>query len=194
MDGYLNPLWFWSHVCVYITDKLYLLSWFGELNKLLHNILTFQACAWCVVFCRFRMQNKFSLRSVLPGLGISDAFNPMAADFTGISGQLMHFLWCSFNRSPLPQAQLMVAAFPFLQWKGVFMCLMPFMKSELKLRRMGRRQLLQQVSASWLVTKRNIVNGCLRLIFYFSSYGASQTIPRSRFQGGSTLLISTSPG
>ncbi|KAM4731138.1 putative serpin E3 isoform 1-T2 [Anableps anableps] len=34
---------------------------------------------------RFRMQNKFSLRSVLPALGISDAFNPTAADFTGIS-------------------------------------------------------------------------------------------------------------
>uniref|UniRef100_A0A3P9N6G0 Serpin peptidase inhibitor, clade E (nexin, plasminogen activator inhibitor type 1), member 3 n=1 Tax=Poecilia reticulata TaxID=8081 RepID=A0A3P9N6G0_POERE len=34
---------------------------------------------------RFRMQNKFSLRSVLPALGVSDAFNPTAADFTGIS-------------------------------------------------------------------------------------------------------------
>ncbi|XP_054887422.1 probable serpin E3 [Poeciliopsis prolifica] len=34
---------------------------------------------------RFRMQNKFSLKSVLPALGVSDAFNPTAADFTGIS-------------------------------------------------------------------------------------------------------------
>ncbi|XP_069576923.1 probable serpin E3 [Brachyistius frenatus] len=34
---------------------------------------------------RFRMQNRFNLRSVLPALGISDAFNPTAADFTGIS-------------------------------------------------------------------------------------------------------------
>ncbi|XP_026151305.1 putative serpin E3 [Mastacembelus armatus] len=34
---------------------------------------------------RFRIQNKFNLRSVLPTMGISDAFNPAAADFTGIS-------------------------------------------------------------------------------------------------------------
>ncbi|KAM3861877.1 putative serpin E3 [Diretmus argenteus] len=34
---------------------------------------------------RFRMQNKFNLRSVLTSMGISDAFNPTAADFTGIS-------------------------------------------------------------------------------------------------------------
>uniref|UniRef100_A0A665WMS9 Serpin peptidase inhibitor, clade E (nexin, plasminogen activator inhibitor type 1), member 3 n=1 Tax=Echeneis naucrates TaxID=173247 RepID=A0A665WMS9_ECHNA len=34
---------------------------------------------------RFRMQNRFNLRSVLPAMGISDAFNPTAADFTGIS-------------------------------------------------------------------------------------------------------------
>uniref|UniRef100_A0A3Q1HBK6 Serpin domain-containing protein n=1 Tax=Anabas testudineus TaxID=64144 RepID=A0A3Q1HBK6_ANATE len=34
---------------------------------------------------RFRMQNKFNLRSVLPATGISDAFNPTAADFSGIS-------------------------------------------------------------------------------------------------------------
>ncbi|XP_071778579.1 putative serpin E3 [Centroberyx gerrardi] len=34
---------------------------------------------------RFRMQNKFNLRSVLPSMGISDAFNPTVADFTGIS-------------------------------------------------------------------------------------------------------------
>ncbi|KAM4561456.1 putative serpin E3 [Fundulus diaphanus] len=34
---------------------------------------------------RFRMQNKFSLRSALPALGVSDAFTPTAADFTGIS-------------------------------------------------------------------------------------------------------------
>ncbi|KAE8299700.1 putative serpin E3 Precursor [Larimichthys crocea] len=34
---------------------------------------------------RFKMQNKFNLRSVLPAMGISDAFNPTAADFTGIS-------------------------------------------------------------------------------------------------------------
>ncbi|XP_045909975.1 probable serpin E3 [Micropterus dolomieu] len=34
---------------------------------------------------RFRMYNKFNLRSVLPAMGITDAFNPTAADFTGIS-------------------------------------------------------------------------------------------------------------
>ncbi|KAK5860677.1 hypothetical protein PBY51_022138 [Eleginops maclovinus] len=34
---------------------------------------------------RFRMQNKFNLRSVLPAMGISDAFNPTAADFSEIS-------------------------------------------------------------------------------------------------------------
>ncbi|XP_072253861.1 probable serpin E3 isoform X2 [Leuresthes tenuis] len=34
---------------------------------------------------RFKMQNKFNLRSVLPSMGLSDAFNPTAADFTGIS-------------------------------------------------------------------------------------------------------------
>ncbi|CAN9498480.1 unnamed protein product [Ophioblennius macclurei] len=34
---------------------------------------------------RFKMQNKFNLRSVLPAMGISDAFNPTVADFTGIS-------------------------------------------------------------------------------------------------------------
>uniref|UniRef100_A0A3P8RPK0 Serpin peptidase inhibitor, clade E (nexin, plasminogen activator inhibitor type 1), member 3 n=1 Tax=Amphiprion percula TaxID=161767 RepID=A0A3P8RPK0_AMPPE len=37
------------------------------------------------IFLPFRMQNKFNLRSVLPAMGISDAFNPTAADFTGIS-------------------------------------------------------------------------------------------------------------
>uniref|UniRef100_A0A3Q2ZRS5 Serpin peptidase inhibitor, clade E (nexin, plasminogen activator inhibitor type 1), member 3 n=1 Tax=Kryptolebias marmoratus TaxID=37003 RepID=A0A3Q2ZRS5_KRYMA len=34
---------------------------------------------------RFRMQNRFNLRSVLLAMGVSDAFNPTAADFTGIS-------------------------------------------------------------------------------------------------------------
>ncbi|XP_078795852.1 putative serpin E3 isoform X1 [Oryzias latipes] len=34
---------------------------------------------------RFRMQSKFNLRSVLPSMGISDAFDPTTADFTGIS-------------------------------------------------------------------------------------------------------------
>ncbi|KAK6309525.1 hypothetical protein J4Q44_G00194060 [Coregonus suidteri] len=36
---------------------------------------------------RFKMQNRFNLRSVLPSMGVSDAFNPMAADFTGISAE-----------------------------------------------------------------------------------------------------------
>ncbi|KAF7657703.1 hypothetical protein LDENG_00022830 [Lucifuga dentata] len=36
---------------------------------------------------RFKIQNKFNLRSVLPSMGISDAFNPTAADFTGISAE-----------------------------------------------------------------------------------------------------------
>ncbi|XP_068185842.1 probable serpin E3 [Antennarius striatus] len=34
---------------------------------------------------RFRMQNKFNLRSALPAMGISDAFNPTAAEFSGMS-------------------------------------------------------------------------------------------------------------
>uniref|UniRef100_A0A3P8TZL8 Serpin domain-containing protein n=1 Tax=Amphiprion percula TaxID=161767 RepID=A0A3P8TZL8_AMPPE len=34
---------------------------------------------------QIQMQNKFNLRSVLPAMGISAAFNPTAADFTGIS-------------------------------------------------------------------------------------------------------------
>jgi len=39
------------------------------------------------------MQNRFNLRSVLPAMGISDAFDPTAADFTGISGTrpLVHY-------------------------------------------------------------------------------------------------------
>lgn len=35
---------------------------------------------------RFRMQNKLNLRAALATMGISDAFNPAAADFTGMSG------------------------------------------------------------------------------------------------------------
>ncbi|XP_037344765.2 probable serpin E3 [Pungitius pungitius] len=38
-----------------------------------------------VLLPRFRMQNRFNLRSVLPALGVSDAFDPTLADFTGIS-------------------------------------------------------------------------------------------------------------
>uniref|UniRef100_A0A8C5EDU6 Serpin peptidase inhibitor, clade E (nexin, plasminogen activator inhibitor type 1), member 3 n=1 Tax=Gouania willdenowi TaxID=441366 RepID=A0A8C5EDU6_GOUWI len=34
---------------------------------------------------RFRMQNRFNLRSVLPAMGISNAFSPTAADFSGMS-------------------------------------------------------------------------------------------------------------
>lgn len=34
---------------------------------------------------RFKMQSRFNLRSVLPAMGISDAFNPTTADFTRIS-------------------------------------------------------------------------------------------------------------
>jgi len=33
------------------------------------------------------MHNKFNLRSVLPSIGISDAFSPTAADFTGTLGK-----------------------------------------------------------------------------------------------------------
>lgn len=39
---------------------------------------------------RFKIQNKFNLRSVLPAMGISDALNPTAADFSGISGQYVY--------------------------------------------------------------------------------------------------------
>ncbi|CDQ97614.1 unnamed protein product [Oncorhynchus mykiss] len=33
------------------------------------------------------MQNRFNLRLILPSMGVSDAFNPMAADFTGLSAE-----------------------------------------------------------------------------------------------------------
>uniref|UniRef100_A0A3Q0SZE1 Serpin peptidase inhibitor, clade E (nexin, plasminogen activator inhibitor type 1), member 3 n=1 Tax=Amphilophus citrinellus TaxID=61819 RepID=A0A3Q0SZE1_AMPCI len=46
---------------------------------------------------RFKMQNKFNLRSVLPAMGISDAFNPTAADFTGISGQFGLYVSDAFH-------------------------------------------------------------------------------------------------
>ncbi|XP_052348553.1 probable serpin E3 [Oncorhynchus keta] len=36
---------------------------------------------------RFKMQSRFNLRLVLPSMGVRDAFNPMAADFTGISAE-----------------------------------------------------------------------------------------------------------
>ncbi|TWW80356.1 putative serpin E3 [Takifugu flavidus] len=36
---------------------------------------------------RFKIQNKFNLRSVLPAIGITDAFNPTTADFSGISAE-----------------------------------------------------------------------------------------------------------
>ncbi|KAJ8004503.1 hypothetical protein DPEC_G00136950 [Dallia pectoralis] len=36
---------------------------------------------------RFKMQNRFNLRMVLPSMGVSDTFNPMAADFTGTSAE-----------------------------------------------------------------------------------------------------------
>uniref|UniRef100_A0A8C2Z5X6 Serpin peptidase inhibitor, clade E (nexin, plasminogen activator inhibitor type 1), member 3 n=1 Tax=Cyclopterus lumpus TaxID=8103 RepID=A0A8C2Z5X6_CYCLU len=48
-----------------------------------------------VLLPRFRMQNRFNLRSVLPAMGISDAFDPTAADFTGISGQMKESLYVS---------------------------------------------------------------------------------------------------
>nr|XP_046217172.1 probable serpin E3 isoform X2 [Oncorhynchus gorbuscha] len=38
-----------------------------------------------VLLPRFKMQSRFNLRLVLPSMGVRDAFNPMAADFTGIS-------------------------------------------------------------------------------------------------------------
>uniref|UniRef100_A0A8C6V442 Serpin peptidase inhibitor, clade E (nexin, plasminogen activator inhibitor type 1), member 3 n=1 Tax=Neogobius melanostomus TaxID=47308 RepID=A0A8C6V442_9GOBI len=44
---------------------------------------------------RFKMQNRFNLRSVLPVMGISDAFSPAAADFSRISGQEEEGLYVS---------------------------------------------------------------------------------------------------
>ncbi|CAG08281.1 unnamed protein product, partial [Tetraodon nigroviridis] len=41
---------------------------------------------------RFKIQNKFNLRSVLPAMGISDAFNPTTADFSGISGRCSSYV------------------------------------------------------------------------------------------------------
>lgn len=77
--------------------------------------------------CRFRMQNKFNLRSVLPAMGISDAFNPTAADFTGISGQLINsFRIRNINFSS--SAWFAAFFFSLLQWRMVFMYLMLSMK------------------------------------------------------------------
>uniref|UniRef100_A0A3Q3XNB4 Serpin domain-containing protein n=1 Tax=Mola mola TaxID=94237 RepID=A0A3Q3XNB4_MOLML len=42
------------------------------------------------IFLPFRIQNKFNLRSVLPAMGVSDAFHPSAADFTGISEERLY--------------------------------------------------------------------------------------------------------
>lgn len=39
---------------------------------------------------RFKIQNKFNLRAVLPAMGIIDALSPTAADFSGISGQYFY--------------------------------------------------------------------------------------------------------
>nr|XP_057938647.1 probable serpin E3 [Doryrhamphus excisus] len=36
---------------------------------------------------RFKMHNKFNLRSTLPVMGVGDVFNPTAADFSGISAE-----------------------------------------------------------------------------------------------------------
>ncbi|KAJ8383615.1 hypothetical protein AAFF_G00216880 [Aldrovandia affinis] len=36
---------------------------------------------------RFKIQNRFNLKSVLPSLGISDIFDPMGADFGGIAAE-----------------------------------------------------------------------------------------------------------
>lgn len=83
------------------------------------------------------MQNKFNLRSVLPAMGISDAFNPTAADFTGISGQFAHShyliqkLFMNVSVPVIAAAQLanlIKKKMYFLQWRRVFMCLMPSMK------------------------------------------------------------------
>lgn len=57
--------------------------------------MTFNQPSVCVH--RFRMQNKFNLRSVLPAMGISDAFSPTAADFRGISGR--HIICSTSTRS-----------------------------------------------------------------------------------------------
>lgn len=53
-----------------------------------HPDILFSACDVDITLCvhRFRMHSRFNLRSVLPATGISDAFNPTAADFSGISG------------------------------------------------------------------------------------------------------------
>lgn len=40
-----------------------------------------------MIYYRFKIQNRFNLKSVLLSLGITDIFDPMAADFGGISGK-----------------------------------------------------------------------------------------------------------
>ncbi|KAK7938468.1 hypothetical protein WMY93_001794 [Mugilogobius chulae] len=39
---------------------------------------------------RFKMQNRFNLRSALPAMGISDAFSPTSADFSRISDESLY--------------------------------------------------------------------------------------------------------
>ncbi|CAL8320297.1 unnamed protein product [Merluccius merluccius] len=50
---------------------------------------------------KFKMQNKFNLRSVLPSIGISDAFSPTAADFTGISVEEGLYVSEAFHESSI---------------------------------------------------------------------------------------------
>ncbi|KAM9341876.1 putative serpin E3 [Pholidichthys leucotaenia] len=52
-----------------------LASWYSSLRRTKMDIF----------LPRFKMHNKFNLRSVLPAMGISDAFSPTVADFRGIS-------------------------------------------------------------------------------------------------------------
>lgn len=109
------------------------------------------------------MHNKFNLRSVLPAMGISDAFNPTASDFTGISGQYIHSLqhvWSSLKKSLVVwlsetslniQHKWQLTLCLFLQWKRAFTCLTPSMKWEWRWQKTGRRQLLLRVIMTGLI-------------------------------------------
>ncbi|KAJ3592721.1 hypothetical protein NHX12_007848 [Muraenolepis orangiensis] len=50
---------------------------------------------------KFKMQNKFNLRSVLPSVGISDAFSATAADFTGMSVEKGLYVSEAFHESSI---------------------------------------------------------------------------------------------
>lgn len=50
------------------------------------------ATDYLVLFCRFRIQNQFDLKSILRSRGITDLFDPLKANLKGISGNNLSIL------------------------------------------------------------------------------------------------------